>query len=72
METMRRFLDWLRTQDRFDKTYWVGLLMLFAGLTWGVSTATALIVVGAVVAGESVLTSYLAQWIKTRVQKERS
>lgn len=63
---IKRFVSWLHGQDRSDRTYWLGLAMLFVGLAWGVSTATAFTVVGAVVAGESVLTSYLAQWIKRR------
>lgn len=57
---------WLLSLDRMERMYWLGLAMLFAGLALGVSIATALTVVGAVVAGESVLTSYLAQWIKAR------
>ncbi len=52
--------------DRNELTYWLGLLLLFVGLTAGVSAATALTVVGAAIASESVLTSYLAQWIKAR------
>ena len=56
-------ITWLRSQDRNDLTYWLGLLMLFAGISLTVSAATALIVVGTLIAGESVLTSYLAAWI---------
>jgi len=63
---MRNFFAWFQAQDRSDKTYWMGLLMLFIGLVLGDSMATALMVVGAVVAVESVITSYLAQWIKKR------
>lgn len=63
---MKRFLAWLRALDRSEQTYWLGLGMLFAGLAWIYSVASALIVVGASIAVESVLTSYLAQWIKTR------
>ena len=63
---MKRFIDWLRALDRSEQTYWLGLAMLFAGLALGHSIATALTVVGASIALESVLTSYLAQWIKTR------
>lgn len=58
--------DWFLSLDRSERTYWSGLFMLFIGLAWGVSMATAFTVVGAVVAGESVLTSYLAQWIKSK------
>lgn len=63
---MKTFLAWLHSQDRNDLTYWLGLLMLFAGISLTVSAATALTVVGAAIAGESVITSYLATWIGTR------
>lgn len=63
---MKRLVEWLHSVDRNELTYWLGLLMLFVGLAVGVSTATALIVVGAVVTGESVVTSYLAAWIGAR------
>ena len=59
-------ITWLHSVDRNELTYWLGLLLLFIGLAVGVSTATALIVVGAVVTGESVVTSYLAAWIGAR------
>lgn len=60
---------WFRSVDRNELTYWLGLFMLFIGLAAGVSTATALIVVGAVVTSESVLTSYLAQWFGSRIKQ---
>ena len=63
---MKRLVEWLHSVDRNELTYWLGLLMLFVGLAVGVSTATALIVVGVVIAGESVITSYLAAWIGAR------
>lgn len=53
----------LKSIEREEVTYWVGLGMLFAGLTISVSVATALVVTGAVIALESVVTSYLATWI---------
>jgi hypothetical protein len=59
-------MTWLRSQDRNDLTYWLGLLMLFVGLAVGVSAETALVIVGAAIAGESVITSYLAAWIGAR------
>ncbi len=49
--------------EREEVTYWVGLALLFVGLTIRVSVATALIVTGAVIAVESVITSYLATWL---------
>ncbi len=54
---------WLASLDRNEITYWLGLLMLFAGLTLRVSVETALVIVGAAMAAESVITSYLASWI---------
>jgi len=58
--------NWILHLDANQRNYWLGLLLLLAGLSWGVSVATALTVVGAVLAGESVITSYMAQWIKAR------
>jgi hypothetical protein len=62
-----KLVTWLQSQDMNMRSYWLGLLLLFVGLAWGVSVATGLTVVGAVIIGESVLTSYLAQWLKRRV-----
>lgn len=59
-------MDWIWKQDRHDLTYAAGCLLLFVGLSFSVSVATALVVVGAVLAFESVLTSYVAAWISTR------
>ncbi len=59
-------ITWLHSVDRNDLTYLLGLLMLFIGLAVSVSTETALIVVGAAIAGESIITSYLAAWIGAR------
>ena len=53
----------LKSLEREEVTYWVGLALLFVGLTIRVSVATALIVTGAVIALESVVTSYLATWL---------
>lgn len=55
-------IDWLKSLEPNEKTYWAGLGLLFAGLGIGVSVATALIVVGAAMAAESVITSYMAIW----------
>lgn len=55
--------NWLLSLERNEITYWLGLLMLFAGVASSVSVATALIVVGASMAAESVVTSYLATWM---------
>ena len=59
-------MSWLKSLDANERNYWLGLVLLLVGLSWGVSVATALTVVGAVLAGESVITSYMAQWIKAR------
>lgn len=63
-------MNWLKSLDGNVVTYWLGLLMLFAGLVVGVSTATALIVVGAAMAAESVITSYYATWIAATPRKK--
>ncbi len=63
---MKNFFARLASADRNELTYWLGLMMLFVGLTLSVSAETALVIVGAAIAGESVLTSYLAAWIGTR------
>ncbi len=54
--------------DRNEVTYWVGLALLFVGLAIHVSAATALIVIGAVIIVESIITSYLATWLSLRDQ----
>lgn len=59
-------MNFLRSLDREEITYWIGLGMLFIGLSVSVSIATALIVTGAAMALESVITSYLATWIGTQ------
>lgn len=48
--------------ERSEQTYWIGLALLFIGLALGVSVATALSVIGAVIVLESVVTSYMAAW----------
>jgi hypothetical protein len=58
----------LRSLDRNEKTFWMGMLMMFIGLTWWASLFVALIVVGALMVGESVITSYLAAWINSRIE----
>ncbi|MDX9955719.1 MAG: hypothetical protein RBT75_16580 [Anaerolineae bacterium] len=58
--------DWLKSFDRNEVTYWVGLVMMFIGLTLGVSIETALVVTGSAMALESVITSYLATWLSLK------
>lgn len=60
--------DWFKSQNANEVTYIAGLTCLFIGLTNRVSIETALIVVGAVMTLESVVTSYLATWLSLRDQ----
>lgn len=57
---------WLRFEDRNEKKFWFGLLLLSVGLTFLWSAFVALTVVGAVMTIESVLTSYLAGLINSK------
>lgn len=59
-------IEWVRSLDRNEVTYWSGLLLLFVGVGLSVSVATALMVVGGVLTVESVITSYLATWISEK------
>lgn len=59
-------MRFLKSLEREEVTYWLGLVLLFIGLSAGVSVATALIVTGAAMASESVITSYLATWLSIR------
>ena len=64
--SFRRF----RSLESYEQTYWLGLLMLFVGLTWSASLFMALIIVGAGMAIESVITSYLAAWLGSKGRKD--
>lgn len=64
-------IAWLKSLDRNEVTYWLGLLLLFAGLAVRVSVETALIVVGAVLAVESVISSYMATWMGIVMSHQR-
>ncbi len=59
---------WIKSLNRNEVNYWLGLALLFVGLSVRVSIATALIVTGAVITLESVITSYLATWLSLRDQ----
>ncbi len=48
--------------------YWLGLIMLLIGLSWSISLWVALAVVGAGIAFESTVTSYLAMWFSSRTR----
>ncbi len=57
------WLRWLTQQERNEVVYWLGLLALLIGLALETSVGSALSVVGAAMAAESVATSYLAAWL---------
>ncbi len=61
---------WLKSLERNEVTYWIGLFLLFVGLAILVSVAMALVVVGGVIAAESVITSYLAMWMASLARKK--
>ena len=67
---MKTWMTRLLSMEPNQRNYWVGLLMLFLGLTFFASLALALVVVGGVMTLESVLTSYLAVWIGSRTREE--
>ena len=56
-------MNYLKSLDPNQLTYWLGMVMLFVGLSLSVSVATALIVSGGAIAAEAVITSYLAMWL---------
>lgn len=63
-------MSFLKSLDRNEMTYWVGLGMMFIGLTLSVSIATALVVIGSAMALESVVTSYLATWLSWKSSRK--
>ena len=65
---MTRLRIALKSIDKMQRTYWLGLVMLFVGLTGLVSVFMALTVTGAAVVLESTLTSYMAALINARKQ----
>ncbi len=68
MKKLSALITWLQSLERSEQTYWLGMIMLFVGLTWSVSVFVALIIVGAGIAVESVITSYLALWFGSRIK----
>jgi len=66
---MKRLIAWIQTLDRYEITYWVGLGMLFAGLSLGVSIATALVVTGSILVMISFLNSLIVIWAAARPLK---
>jgi hypothetical protein len=55
-------IKFLQQREQNELTYWAGLVLLFLGLCFEVSVARACVVVGGVLALESVVTSYIAIW----------
>jgi hypothetical protein len=64
-------MNFLKSLDPNQLTYWLGMLMLFVGLSLSVSVATALVTVGAAIAAESVVTSYLATWVAEKSTRKK-
>lgn len=64
---MKLIISSFRSLERNEKAYWIGLLLLFVGLTWSASVFVALTAAGAVMIVESVFTSYLAGWINAKL-----
>jgi phage shock protein PspC (stress-responsive transcriptional regulator) len=50
-----------------DQIYLAGLLFLFAGLAAQYSWSVALIVIGAILTGVSIGTSFFVTWLSTRI-----
>ena len=59
-------LNFLRSLDKNEVSYWLGLILLFIGLRQGVSTATALVVVGSILTLVSIITSFFLTWLSAR------
>lgn len=57
-------MNWLKSLDPKQVTYWFGLCMMFAGLSLSVSVATALTVCGGTIAAVEIVTSYLNAWLE--------
>lgn len=58
--------SWVNALDRNDVMYFFGLAMVFVGLSLSVSVATALIIVGAVMSGVSVVASFFVTGLSAR------
>jgi hypothetical protein len=59
-------IAWLQSLDPNQRNFWIGLVMLFIGLTGLISVFMAFTVAGAVMVVESMITSYLAGLINSR------
>lgn len=56
-------IQWFSSLDKNLLAYWLGLLMLFAGLSLGISIAMALSVVGGVLVFTSAASSFFLTWL---------
>lgn len=63
---MRPVFAFIQSTDRNERNFWFGLLFLFAGLAVYFSPFLALAICGAVMIGESMITSYLAAWLNSK------
>lgn len=55
--------------NRNDLVYLVGLLFLFTGIASEFSWGAALIVIGAIVTGAGIATSFYVTWLSSRTKK---
>jgi hypothetical protein len=67
---MKKIITWMQGLERTEVTYWIGLVMLFAGLCLLYSAPMALLTTGTAMATESVVTSYLASWMAFNSRKK--
>jgi hypothetical protein len=56
----------LKSLDPNQVTYWIGLCMIFAGLSLSVSVATALTVCGTVLVVTGTASSFFMTWLMER------
>lgn len=59
----------MKNYNRNDLAYLAGLLFLFSGITLEFSWGTALIVIGAIVTGIGIATSFYVTWLSSRTKK---
>lgn len=63
---MKRLWVWLSTRDRNELVFWLGLAMLFVGLSLSVSIATGLLWTGGVLIADGMISSYLEGWLMSK------
>lgn len=59
----------MKNYNRNDLAYLAGLLFLFSGITREFSWGAALIVIGAIVTGTGIATSFYVTWLSSRTKK---